>query len=44
VARLNLTESTVKVRLTPGKNQLAFKLYNGFSATFISVVLTPAGP
>ena len=44
VAQFNLSESTVKVRLRAGKNQLAFKLYNGYSATFISVVLGRADP
>lgn len=40
IAQMNLTESKVKVHLRAGQNQLAFKLYNGYSASFISVVFT----
>jgi hypothetical protein len=39
VAQLNLTETTQTVRLNAGRNTVRFKLYNGYGATFVSVVM-----
>lgn len=44
LANMNLTESKIKVRLPAGKSQLAFKLYNGYGPTFLSVVLNAEAP
>jgi hypothetical protein len=36
---LNLTESSQNLQLPAGRSTLRFKLYNGYGATFLSVVL-----
>jgi hypothetical protein len=41
IAELNLTEKTQRVALKKGTNKILFKLYNGTSATFFSLVIAP---
>jgi hypothetical protein len=41
IAELNLTEKTQRVALKKGANKILFKLYNGTSATFFSMVIAP---